>query len=137
MAGRRDFDACIRIDKWLWAARFYKTRSLATDAVNGGKIELNGERPKASKDVRAGDEIRIRIGPFTHVVRVLAIAERRGSAAMAAMLYRETEASLAEREKLRQQLRCAPAPVREDRRRPTKKERRALDGLIDRTRRSS
>src|SRR5688500_12017875 len=99
----------VRLDKWLWAARFYKTRSAATVAVDGGKVEVNGEGVKPAKLVKPGDEVRIRQAPFEHVVIVRAIGERRGSAAVAATLYEETPASIGARERLREQLRMAPA----------------------------
>ena len=131
-----DSDARIRIDKWLWAARFYKTRSLATDAVQGGKVELNGDRAKPAKTVGPGDEVRVRLGPYEHIVIVRAVAPRRGSAREAQALYDETPESRAEREKLAEQLRMAPAAfVWEDKGRPTKKDRRQLNRFIDRKRR--
>lgn len=129
-------DAKIRIDKWLWAARFYKTRSLATEAVHGGKVELNGERAKPAKTVGTGDEIRVRLGPYEHRVIVRALSGRRGSARDAQTLYEETPESRAEREKLAEQLRMAPAAFTwEDKGRPTKKDRRQLNRFIDRKRR--
>ncbi len=88
-----DAETRIRIDKWLWAARFYKTRSLATEAVQGGKVELNGDRAKPAKTVGPGDEIRVRLGPYEHVVIVRAVAPRRGSARDAQALYDETPES--------------------------------------------
>src|SRR5437868_12615554 len=97
-----DRGAGVRLDKWLWAARFFKTRSLATEAVNGGKVELNGLRPKPSKDVKIGDQLRIRVGPFIHEVTVRALSDRRGSAAAAALLFEESAASSAARERLRE-----------------------------------
>jgi ribosome-associated heat shock protein Hsp15 len=128
--------ARVRLDKWLWAARFFKTRSLATDAVAGGKVEVNGDRAKPAKAVGPGDEIRLRLGPYEHVVIVRGIAERRGSAEIAQALYEETEASRAERERLSAQLRMAPAAfVYEEKGRPTKKDRRDLSDFIDRKRR--
>jgi ribosome-associated heat shock protein Hsp15 len=128
-------DSRIRIDKWLWAARFYKTRSLATDAVQGGKVELNGERAKPAKPVGPGDEIRVRLGPYEHIVVVRGVAGRRGSARDAQALYEETPESRAERERLAEQLRLAPAAfVWEDKGRPTKKDRRELTRLRDRKR---
>src|SRR5215831_10395128 len=90
----------VRIDKWLWAARFFKTRSLATEAVTGGKVEVNGERAKPAKSVKPGDEVRLRVGPYEHILIVRDLGERRGPASVAATLYEETEASRAEREKL-------------------------------------
>jgi ribosome-associated heat shock protein Hsp15 len=126
----------VRLDKWLWAARFYKTRSLATEAVTGGKVDVNGERAKASKAIKAGDRIRLRLGPYEHVLIVRALGERRGSAAAAQALYEETAESRAERERLATQLRLAPAAfVYEEKGRPTKKDRRDLSKFIDRKRR--
>jgi ribosome-associated heat shock protein Hsp15 len=125
----------VRIDKWLWAARFFKTRSLATEAVDGGKVELNGERAKPAKLVKEGDEIRLRLGPYEHVLVVRALGERRGPASVAQTLYEETEASRAAREKLSAQLKMAPAAfVYEEKGRPTKKDRRELSRFIDRKR---
>ncbi|HVA57116.1 MAG: RNA-binding S4 domain-containing protein [Gemmatimonadaceae bacterium] len=125
----------IRIDKWLWAARFYKTRSLATDAVTGGKIEVNKDRAKPAKMVQPGDEVRVRLGPYEHIVIVRALAGRRGSARDAQALYDETAESRAERERLAEQLRLAPAAfVWEEKGRPTKKDRRDLSRFIDRKR---
>ena len=130
-AGRQDG---VRLDKWLWAARFFKTRSLATEAVNGGKVELNGTRPKPSKDVKLGDQLRIRLGPYIHAVTVRALSERRGPASAAALLFEESASSVAERERLREQHRLAPA-VQYDAGRPTKKDRRALSAFEERQRR--
>lgn len=125
----------VRIDKWLWAARFYKTRSLATDAVDGGKIQINGESVKPAKAVRIGDEVRIRTGPYEYVVVVQGLAERRGSPAVAQALYEERADSVAARERLREQLRLAPAAFTyEEKGRPTKKDRRELQRFIDRKR---
>src|ERR1700761_5493723 len=104
-----DSDDRVRIDKWLWAARFFKTRSLATEAVDGGKVEVNGERAKPSKAIKPGDEVRLRVGPYEHILIVRALADRRGPASVAQSLYEETAASLAEREKLSAQLKLAPA----------------------------
>ena len=129
-------DDRVRIDKWLWAARFFKTRSLATDAVAGGKVELNGERAKPSKLVQIGDELRLRLGPYEHVLLVRGLGERRGPAAAAQALYEEREESRVAREKLVAQLRVAPAGfVYEEKGRPTKKDRRELERLRDRRRR--
>ena len=126
----------VRIDKWLWAARFFKTRSLATEAVDGGKVELNGERAKPAKAVKPGDEIRLRVGPYEHILIVRALGERRGPASVAQGLYEETPASREAREKLSAQLKMAPAAfVYEEKGRPTKKDRRDLARFIDRKRR--
>jgi ribosome-associated heat shock protein Hsp15 len=126
----------VRLDKWLWAARFYKTRSLATDAVSGGKVEVNGERAKPAKAVKPGDEIRLRLGPYEHVLVVRQLGERRGPAAAAQALYEETQASQDARARLAAQLKMAPPTfVYEEKGRPTKKDRRDLSRLIDRKRR--
>ena len=126
----------VRLDKWLWAARFFKTRSLATDAVAGGKVEVNGERAIPAKAIKPGDEIRLRVGPYEHILIVRALGERRGPVAAAQTLYEETEASRTERERLAAQLKMAPAMfVYEEKGRPTKKDRRDLSDFIDRKRR--
>jgi ribosome-associated heat shock protein Hsp15 len=128
-------DDSVRIDKWLWAARFFKTRSLATEAVAGGKVEVNGERAKPAKLVKPGDEVRLRLGPYEHILMVRALGERRGPAAVAQSLYEETDASRAARETLSAQLRMAPGGfVYEEKGRPTKKDRRELSRFIDRRR---
>src|SRR5947209_1042317 len=94
----------VRLDKWLWAARFFKTRSLATDAVAGGKVEVNGDRAKPAKAVKPGDEIRLRVGPYKHVLVVRQLGERRGPASVAQTLYEETQSSREARERLAAQL---------------------------------
>ena len=127
--------AGVRLDKWLWAARFFKTRSLATEAVAGGKVELNGLRPKPSKEVRVGDKLRVRLGPYVHELTVRALGERRGPASVAATLYDETPESIAARERLREQHRMAPAVQYEEGGRPTKKDRRTLSAFEERHRR--
>ena len=125
----------VRLDKWLWAARFFKTRSLATEAVSGGKVEVNGERAKPAKAIRPGDEIRLRLGPHEHILIVRDLAERRGPAAVAQTLYQETDASRQARERLAEQLRLAPGGfVYEEKGRPTKKDRRELTRFVDRRR---
>ena len=122
----------IRIDKWLWAARFFKTRSLASDAIGGGKVSLNGDTVKPAKLVQAGDEVRVRLGPYEHVIFVRRLSERRGPASVAQALYEETAASLSAREKLAEQLRMAPAAfVYEEKGRPTKRDRREIERLRD------
>ena len=88
----------VRLDKWLWAARFYKTRALAVDAIETGKIEVNGERSKRSKLVQAGDRLRVRMGPYEHVITVKGVSEKRGSASIAAELYEENAESKKARE---------------------------------------
>jgi ribosome-associated heat shock protein Hsp15 len=120
---RSDSDAAgpdrVRIDKWLWAARFFKTRSIAADAISGGKVELNGERTKPAKLLQVGDEVRLRLGPYEHIVLVRGLSERRGPATDAMRLYEETPASIAARAKHAEQLRMAPAAfVYEEKGRP-------------------
>lgn len=122
----------VRIDKWLWAARFFKTRPLAVDAIGSGKILVNHERVKPAKTVQPGDTVSVRMGPYEHVVLVVALSDRRGPAAVAALLYQETTASIDVRAKLSEQLRMAPAAfVFEDKGRPSKKDRRDIERLRD------
>jgi ribosome-associated heat shock protein Hsp15 len=126
----------VRLDKWLWAARFFKTRSLATEAVAGGKVEVNGERAKPAKAVKPGDEVRVRLGRYEHTLMVRALSERRGPASVAQTLYEETAASREARERQAAQLKLAPPGfMYEDKGRPTKKDRRELSRFIDRKRR--
>jgi ribosome-associated heat shock protein Hsp15 len=121
-------DGRVRLDKWLWAARFFKTRALAAEAVTGGKVTMHGDRVKPARPLQVGDEIAIRLGPYEHVVRVRELSARRGPAPIAATLYEETPESLAARTKLAEQLRLAPAAlVFEDKGRPTKRDRREID----------
>ena len=117
----------VRLDKWLWAARFFKTRSLASQAIAGGKVEVNGDRAKRSKILQVGDEVRVRHGPFEHRVLVRALSEHRGPASVAATLYQETAASLKAREILTAQLKLARVPRFEGKGRPTKRDRRNLE----------
>lgn len=122
----------VRMDKWLWAARFFKTRALAADAVAAGKVLVEGERAKPAKLLQIGDELRLRLGPYEHVVHVRALSERRGPATIAATLYEETADSVAARARLAEQHRMAPAAfVYEEKGRPTKRDRRELDRLRD------
>ena len=116
-----------RIDKWLWAARFFKTRSQATAAVTGGKVEVNGDTAKPSKTVKAGDRIRLRLGPAEYRLTVTAIGERRGSAAVAQSLYEEAPDSVAARQKIAAERRFTSAPSYEEKGRPSKKDRRDLE----------
>jgi len=125
----REDDARVRLDKWLWAARFYKTRGLASDAIAGGKVQVNGDRAKRARPVQPGDEIRIRQGPYEHHVVVRALSGRRGPASAAAELYQETPASRAAREAMALQLKSIHAAFVPDKGRPTKKDRRELGRL--------
>jgi ribosome-associated heat shock protein Hsp15 len=119
-------DTQVRLDKWLWAARFFKTRALAAEAIDGGKVAVNGNRVKRSKEIRAGDEVHVRVGPYLHEVVVRSVSDRRGPAIQARTLYEETPESSAAREKLRAQLALLPAAFIPAKGRPTKKDRRAL-----------
>lgn len=116
----------IRIDKWLWAARFFKTRSLAVKAVDGGKVTLNGERTKPAKELKPGDELGIRIAELEWTVIVKELSERRGPAEAARQLYAETEASHQQRQQAIEARRIQTGPVREERGRPTKRDRRLI-----------
>lgn len=115
----------VRLDRWLWAARFFKTRRLAVEAINAGKVEVNGGRAKAAKEVRPGFEVSVRKGAYEFEVVVTALGDRRGSATVAAGLYQEKPESVERRERLRQQIAAAPAPVMPAGR-PDKKSRRQL-----------
>lgn len=116
----------VRLDSWLWAARFFKTRGAATQAIDGGKVQLNGRRAKRSKSIRAGDAVGIRKGPYRFAVVVKNLAAKRLSAKEAVLLYEETAESRATRENLRGQLRAVPVQEFKYKGRPGKKERRAL-----------
>ena len=116
----------LRVDKWLWAARFFKTRSLATQAVDGGRVKLNGERVKPAKELKNGDELSIHIAELEWVVRVLGLSDRRGSANVARQLYAETDESRVRREQALEARRLKVGPVREERGRPTKRDRRLI-----------
>ena len=118
----------VRIDKWLWAARFYKTRSLAADAVTSGKVELNGERTKPAKSVKGGDMIRMRSGIFEQVVEVKALSDKRGPATVAQGLYAETAESAAARARLAERMRYE-MPAGTESGRPSKKDRRDIARL--------
>jgi ribosome-associated heat shock protein Hsp15 len=112
----------MRLDKWLWAARFFKTRALAVRAVEAGHVSVNGERAKPAKALRAGDSLAVRRAPFEHAVVVKDLSETRGSAAIAAKLYEETEESRARRAALAAEMKAQPLPRFKGR--PTKKTRR-------------
>jgi len=115
-----------RIDKWLWAARFYKTRSLAANAVEGGKVKLNSERVNPGKEVKPGDELELRSGELQWRVEVRAVALRRGPAAEAALLYAEGEESRSSRERMIAMRRAGPHPAQGVHGRPTKRDRRMI-----------
>ena len=121
--------ATARLDKWLWAARFFKTRALAADAIDGGKVEVNGERAKRSRLVRSNDRIRLRDGAFEWQLLVLDIAQRRGSATVAQQLYEETTESRARRDAVHTQLKSMPTAFAFGESRPGKRDRRDLRKL--------
>ena len=117
----------MRIDKWLWAARFFKTRTLAQTAVAGGKIKLNGERVKPARDIAPGDQLTIRIGELEWAIVVKALSDRRGPAAVARNLYEEDDASRARRAAQVADRRAQASVWGERKGRPTKRERRRLE----------
>ena len=119
-------DERVRLDKWLWAARFFKHRSLATEAVDGGKIQLNGIRVKPAKDVKPGDRVDIQIADTHFCVLVKGIADKRGSATIAQALYEETPDSITAREAQREQRKLAATPGANLHGRPTKRDRRQM-----------
>ena len=126
----------VRVDKWLWAARFFKTRALATEAVIGGHVQVNEARVKPAKDVRVGDVLQIRIGTLEWTVDVCALADRRGSATVARSLYEERPDSKEAREQQVLQRRLAKPIGADLGSRPTKQDRRRLDALRRGQRRS-
>ena len=129
----------VRIDKWLWAARFFKTRGLATDAVLGGRVHVNGQRVKPAKEIRASDTIELTIGATQRTVVVLGLAEKRGPAKVAVTLYHETPESIERREQLERQRRLARPLGSDLGARPTKQARRRIEALrrAERRRRSN
>jgi ribosome-associated heat shock protein Hsp15 len=119
-------DQQVRLDKWLWAARFFKTRSLAAIAVTSGKVHVNGVRAKPARSVHVGDRLQIRRGPFEWCVTVRTLQKQRGPAAQASLLYQETEERARQREETASQLRAKQVQPHHFRGRPTKKHRRAI-----------
>jgi len=124
-------DSAVRLDRWLFAAHLFKTRSAASQAIEGGKVLVNGSRAKRSKTLHVGDQVRVRRGPFEYLLTVRVLSEHRGPAAQAATLYAEDPVGKTNRERLAHQLRIAPNPAFEGRGRPTKRDRRELDRLRD------
>ncbi len=119
----------VRLDRWLWAARLFKTRALAAQAIAGGKVEVNGARAKRAKLLRVGDRLRVRRGPFVYDLTVRGLSERRGPPSAAAALYNDSAEGRRARERLAEQLRLAPAPAYRGKGRPTKRERREIERL--------
>ncbi|MCC7684319.1 RNA-binding S4 domain-containing protein [Janthinobacterium sp. FW305-128] len=116
----------VRLDKWLWAARFFKTRSLASEAVDTGKVKVGGERVKPARSLRVGDELAIDNGAETWEVAVLGLSDKRGAAPVARLLYEETPASIARREQLAEERKLFREPGTTIKGRPTKRDRRQL-----------
>ncbi|MFT5425980.1 MAG: ribosome-associated heat shock protein Hsp15 [Gammaproteobacteria bacterium] len=119
-------DIPIRLDKWLWCARFYKTRSIATDALKTGKVTVNGERAKPSKSVKPGDLLDIRKGPFHHMITVIDLAKSRKSATDAAFLYEESPDSIRKRELVAARIKAESILTPTTKGRPSKKDRRSI-----------
>jgi len=119
----------LRIDKWLWAARFFKTRALAVDAVESGKVQVNETRVKPAKTIATGDVLDIRLGQYRFEVEVLALSAKRGPAPEAQKLYRESEASRTQRETLAAQLKAQPQ-LFTLKGRPTKRDRRVIEKFV-------
>lgn len=127
--GNTETSDVVRLDKWLWAARFFKTRALAAGAIDGGKVHLNGERVKRSKGLKTGDDVRVRIGPYEHRIIVRSTSDRRGPATVAATLYEELPESRAAREALLEQRRMEAASGVQEAGRPSKRDRRQIENL--------
>jgi ribosome-associated heat shock protein Hsp15 len=121
----------MRIDKWLWAARFFKTRGLAQKAIEAGRVKLNEERVKPSAELKVGSALSVRIGDYEWSVRVAGLSDKRGPAEQARKLYQETAESLAERQRLQDLRRLSPEPALAIKGRPTKRDRRKLDDFLN------
>ena len=119
----------VRVDKWLWAARFFKTRGLASEAIQGGRVRINEVRAKPAREVRAGDRVDVRIGEVTWTVVVREAGDRRGPAVEAARLYEETPESRERRELHAAERQSAAVPGKDSRGRPTKRDRRRIESL--------
>ena len=118
----------MRLDKWLWAARFFKTRTLAVEAIDGGRVSVNGERAKPAKEVKPGDAVAIRRPPFGFAIVVKDLSDKRGPAAVAAALFEETEASRTRRTAIAAEMKAMPQPRFKGR--PTKKTRRDYEAWL-------
>ena len=119
-------DSSVRLDKWLWAARFFKTRSVAREAVSGGKVHLNGNRAKPGRSLNIGDVLRIQRGDDEYIINVVELGQRRGPAVVAKTFYEETEESLLKREKLAEQRKLEHEQHAKREKRPDKRQRRRL-----------
>jgi ribosome-associated heat shock protein Hsp15 len=114
----------VRLDKWLWAARFFKTRSLATDAVDGGKVKVNGSAAKPARELKAADRLQLRAGDEDWEVVVMGLSEQRRPAAEARLLYQETPEGLQQRSRAAELRKLDPTPTADQKGRPTKRDRR-------------
>jgi len=123
----------VRLDKWLWAARLFKTRGLAVEAITSGKVQVNGARVKRAKLLQVGDRVRVRQGAYELLLTVQGLSSRRGPAAQAAQLYEEDAEGKRAREALAARLKLLPAPAFRGKGRPTKKERRDIERWIERS----
>ena len=120
----------LRIDKWLWAARFYKTRTLASEEIDKGRVQVNGQLVKPARELKSGDSVLLRSGPISRTVTVLALSDKRGPAPVAALLYQETQDSIRQRLQAAEQRRLAPEPALSlSQGRPTKRDRRDTEQL--------
>jgi ribosome-associated heat shock protein Hsp15 len=119
----------VRVDKWLWAARFFKTRALAAEAIDGGKVEINGQKPKPAKTVRVGDEVRLRLGPYEYQLTVRGLSGRRGPASEAVKLYEEDPAGKTRRLKLAEQHKVAAQAFAYGEGKPSRQQRDAVRKL--------
>lgn len=126
-------DGRVRLDKWLWAARFFKTRALSAEAIDKGRVQVNGQAAKASRDMKVGDTLQLRIGAEARTVVVRGLSSVRGGAPAAALLYEETADSIEQRRAAAEQRRLAPEPaLAQPLGRPTKRDRRVLKDWGDR-----
>lgn len=114
----------VRLDKWLWAARIYKTRQLAVKAISRGHVEVNGGRTKPGRMIRVGDELCIRKGSYTYELTIAGLSLKRGSASVAQALYAESESSIVERDRLAKELKARAAQILYDSKKPSNRERR-------------
>lgn len=122
----------MRIDKWLWVARFYKTRSLAADEIGKGRVRVNDQEAKPARDVKAGDKVAVRQGPVTRTLVVLGLSQQRGAAPVAQQLYEETPESIRLRDIAKEQRRLNTEPAAsQEQGRPTKRDRRSLEKAWD------
>jgi len=121
----------LRIDKWLWAARFYKTRALANEAVAGGHVHVDGSRVKPSREIKVGDRLAINKSPYTFEISIVALAAKRGSASLAQGLYEESEDSRQRREALQAQQRIEKAANPAPSKRPDKRDRRRIIRFVN------